>query len=198
MCIQTRGLLLRALNGEGTEFRVRVADLPDFLEFRRIAPCLDLIRAVPDLHDYAPLRRLTFDRRSVSGCKNTPAVRLDHSLSLRGIVLHIGIRVCRLDLADVIDRRLGLCVEAMDRDSANSDARNHCQCHCIVRFHAFLPVRTRQRAYRRGRTKLRDAKVNGTGKRSIGPLRVRCPPTAPSLPVTPAGQFGTSRWQLSD
>src|SRR6267143_2876108 len=134
---RTRRLFLRqSLNGEGTEFRVLVADFAGFLEFLRIAPGLYFFHAVPDLHDNALLGRRAFDRGDLTSCREeTTAGRFDRGLGFRDVLLHISVRVRHVDLRDVVDRRLGLSVESFDHGSANSETGDDCQRYCVPSFH---------------------------------------------------------------
>ena len=64
---------------------------------------------------------------SLAGGKIASAGRLDGRLRARLVLLGIGIRIGDVDLADVIDRRLGLGVQPLDRDGPEPEADGHRQ-----------------------------------------------------------------------
>jgi hypothetical protein len=125
-------LLRQAINREGTELCVLLADLSKFLLLGACPPCLDLLHAVPDLHNYA-LRRFTIKRSHFSGAcpggsayrKEASARRFDDSLSLGGVFLRVTLGVGYVDLGYVIHGRFGLRMDCLDSKRANSNASEH-------------------------------------------------------------------------
>jgi len=104
-----------------------LADLPAVLEGRGIAPGLEGFHAVPCQQDDARLRRRTLDGDRLARSEIASAGRLDGRPRARLVLLGIGIRIGDVDLADVIDRRLGLGMKPLDRHGAEPEAGDHRQ-----------------------------------------------------------------------
>src|SRR5438445_682322 len=78
-----------------------------------------------------------------------PAGSPDGGLGARDVVSHIGLEIHRLDLGDLVDRRLGLSVEPLHRGGTERRAREHGQSYCDQSTHDVPPVasaRTIERA----------------------------------------------------
>jgi hypothetical protein len=141
-----RRLIRKALDRESAGFSEFLAKWLEFLELRGTAPSFDLIHAVPNLNHDTRLRRVSFQRGDVlSGSKNTSAAFLDQSLSLGGVFFCPAVKIRYVDLGDVIDRRLGLRMKALDGRCSKGRSGKHRQGNRITSFHDLSPYFMRAR-----------------------------------------------------
>ena len=113
-----------ALHSESAEFRVFLADLPGGLEIRGSTPSLNRLEAVELIDGDARAWRRPFEHNDIlPGGDAAPACRLDRGLDNRQVLFLERVQVRNVRLGDDIDRRLGLSMEALNRDSADCSAR---------------------------------------------------------------------------
>src|SRR5262249_26885824 len=123
-CESYKQLVRHALNREGAELRVFFAEFSVLNILGVGAPRLDLLHAIPDLNDNA-LRCIAVKCGYLSAIGSSgssdrheaTAGCLNEGLSLRDILLRIGIGVGYIDFCDVVDGRLGLCMRVTCLDA---------------------------------------------------------------------------------
>src|SRR5262249_40394990 len=107
-----------------------------------------LVDVVP-FGDQQPLWRGSFDPFNVRAAHKVGApCGFDCRVDLWRPLFVVKVLVGHVDFGDVICRRLGLRVNALDRQAADTDARERGQRHCVACFHEIDP-RCRGRTFDR-------------------------------------------------
>src|SRR6185369_17908568 len=117
-------------------------------------------------------------------------------LCKRGIVLHVGIKIARLNLGDIVHGGLSLSMKSLDCNCPKSEAREHCQGDCVWSPHCLLLYHCKvRRALARTNVPLRM--LEAQAKNRVGVFECDARRRHSRCRYTQGG-FGTSRWSRRD